>query len=169
MDPRVKPEDDISAKWCRSLAPAFLAPAFTAVILGLDPRIHIGIKIGAHHAVWRIGISMTEARLPSDILVMATVRRCNNQGLFAAVLHRGDDWGGAIIVKLNLLDGTSKLLTQSRDLDSKVAWLAVNKGVALSESEAGDYIERQVKRDPDLWVVEIEDRDGRNPFEGKIL
>jgi hypothetical protein len=112
---------------------------------------------------------MTEARLPSDILVMATVRRCNGQGLFAAILHRGDDWGGAIIVKINLLDGTSKLLTQSRDLDGKVAWLAVNKGALMSESEAGDYIERQVKRDPDLWVVEIEDRAGRNPFEGKIL
>src|SRR5260221_3837059 len=104
MDPRVKPEDDISAKWCRSLAPAFLAPAFTAVILGLDPRIHIGIKIGAHHALWRIGISMTAARLPSDILVMATLRRCNHHRLFAALLHRADDSRVDTILQLNLLD-----------------------------------------------------------------
>jgi hypothetical protein len=112
---------------------------------------------------------MTEARLPSDILVMATVRRCNNEGLFAAIVHRGDNWGGAIIVKINLLDGTNKLLTQSRDLDGKTAWLAVNKGALMSEGETSDYVERQVKRDPDLWVVEIEDRQGRNPFEGKTL
>lgn len=112
---------------------------------------------------------MTEPRLPTDVLVMATVRRCNNEGNFAAILHRGDDWGGAIIVKLNLLDGTSKVLTQSRDLDGKIAWLAANKGALMSESEAGEYIDRQVKRDPDLWVVEIEDRQGRNPFDGKIL
>jgi hypothetical protein len=112
---------------------------------------------------------MSEPRLPTDVLVMATVRRCNNEGSFAAILHRGDNWGGAIIVKLNLLDGTSKVLTQSRDLDNKIAWLAANKGALMSESEAGEYIDRQVKRDPDLWVIEIEDRQGRNPFEGKIL
>ena len=112
---------------------------------------------------------MTEARLPTDVLVMATIRRCNTEGNFAAVLHRGDDWGGAIIVKLNLLDGSNKVLTQSRDLDGKMAWLAANKGALMNETEASDYIERQVKRDPDLWVVEIEDRQGRNPFDGKIL
>ncbi len=112
---------------------------------------------------------MTEARLPSDIQVMATVRRCNSQGLFAAILHRGDDWGGAIIVKINLLDGTSKVLTQSRDLDGKIAWLAANQGQVLSEADATTYIDRQVGRDPDLWVVEIEDREGRNPFDGKTV
>src|SRR6185369_9835777 len=110
---------------------------------------------------------MTEPRLPTDVLVMATVRRCNNGDTFAAILHRGDDWGGAIIVKLNLLNGTSKVLTQSRDLDGKIAWLAANKGALMNEQEATDYIDRQVKRDPDLWIVEIEDRQGRNPFDGK--
>ncbi len=112
---------------------------------------------------------MTDARMPSDILVMATVRRCNGQGLFATVMHRGDDWGGAIIVKINLLDGTSKVLTQSRDLDGNIAWLAAQQGQAMSEADATSYIDRQVSRDPDLWVVEIEDREGRNPFDGKIV
>ncbi|MDY0882717.1 DUF1491 family protein [Dongia soli] len=112
---------------------------------------------------------MSEARLPSEMVVKATVRRCNSEGLFAAVLHHGDDWGGAIIVKINLLDGTSKVLTQSRDLDGNVAWLVANQGQVMTETEATSYIDRQVSRDPDLWVVEIEDRAGRNPFDGKIL
>lgn len=112
---------------------------------------------------------MSDARLPSEMVVKATVRRCNSEGLFAAVLHRGDDWGGAIIVKVNLLDGTSKVLTQSRDLDGNIAWLAANQGQLMAEADATSYIDRQVSRDPDLWVVEIEDRAGRNPFEGKII
>lgn len=111
----------------------------------------------------------TDGRLSTELWVQAHLRRCNAEGLFAAVLHKGDLWGGAVIVKLNLLDGTFKVLSQTRDMDGTVAWLAAQKGALLTEADATSYIERQVKRDPDLWVVEIEDRQGRNPFEGKVL
>lgn len=112
---------------------------------------------------------MTEERLSTELWVQAHLRRCNGEGLFAAVLHKGDLWGGAVIVKLNLLDGTFKVLTQTRDLDGRVAWLAAQQGALLAEADASAYIERQVKRDPDLWVIEVEDKLGRNPFEGKVL
>ncbi len=111
----------------------------------------------------------TDGRLSTELWVQAHLRRCNAEGLFAAVLRKGDQWGGAVIVKLNLLDGTFKVLTQTRGMDGSVAWLAAQQGALLAEGEASAYIERQVKRDPDLWVVEIEDKQGRNPFEGKIL
>lgn len=112
---------------------------------------------------------MTEERLSTELWVQAHLRRCNAEGRFAAVLHKGDLWGGAVIVKLNLLDGTSKVLTQTRDMDGRVAWLAAQQGALLAEADASAYIERQVKRDPDLWVIEVEDKQGRNPFEGKVL
>jgi hypothetical protein len=111
----------------------------------------------------------TDGRLSTELWVSAHLRRCNDQGLFAAVLRKGDAWGGALIVKLNLLDGTFKLLNQTRDIDGNVAWLGVQQGALMTEADATAYIERQVKRDPDLWVVEIEDKQGRNPFEGKIV
>ena len=110
-----------------------------------------------------------DGRLSTELWVQAHLRRCNAQGMFAAVLRKGDAWGGAVIVKLNLLDGTFKLLSQTRDTDGQVAWLGVQQGALMSETDAGAYIERQVKRDPDLWVVEIEDKQGRNPFEGRIV
>ena len=39
----------------------------------------------------------------------------------------------------------------------------------LASPQADAYIARAVERDPDLWVIEIEDRNGRNPFDGKLI
>jgi hypothetical protein len=111
----------------------------------------------------------TDGRLSTELWVQAHLRRCNAEGIFSAVLHKGDLWGGAVIVKLNLLDGTFKVLSQTRDMEGRVAWLAAQQGALLSEQDASAYIERQLKRDPDLWVIEVEDKQGRNPFEGKIV
>ena len=112
---------------------------------------------------------MSEGRIATELWVMAHVRRCIAQGIVATVVKRGDDWGGAVVIKLNLLRGGFKVLTQSRDIDGNIAWLQAKEGAVLPESEVDEYIARQTARDPDLWVVEIEDRDGRIPFEGKLL
>ena len=54
-------------------------------------------------------------------------------------------------------------------MEGRVAWLAAQQGALLTEADATAYIDRQVKRDPDLWVIEVEDKEGRNPFEGKVV
>jgi hypothetical protein len=111
----------------------------------------------------------TDGRLSTELWVMGHVRQCIAQGIVATIAHKGDAWGGAVILKLNLLGPGFRILSQTRDLEGRVAWLQANGGTPMPESEADAYIERQVKRDPDLWVVEIEDRRGTNPFEGKLL
>jgi len=73
------------------------------------------------------------------------------------------------VIKLNLLGPGFRVLSQSRDLEGNVAWLQAKDGATISEAEADDYIARQTHRDPDLWVIEIEDRSGRIPFAGKLL
>ena len=60
-------------------------------------------------------------------------------------------------------------LTQTRDPAGGLAWLAAKAGALTPETEADAYIARAVKRDPDLWVVEIESRGGEHPFEGRVL
>ncbi len=92
---------------------------------------------------------MTEPRLKSKISVMAAVRLSQSRGLFATIARKGDEDAGAVLVKQNLLGGGFRVLTQVRSIDGK----------------ADAYIARQVGRDFDIWVVEIEDRQGRNPFE----
>ena len=74
-----------------------------------------------------------------------------------------------MLLKLSLLDGTSRLLSQTRDLDGNPAWMVAGAGDTMSEEDARAYIERATSRDPDLWVVEIEHREGWHPFDGKIL
>jgi hypothetical protein len=108
-------------------------------------------------------------RLSTELFVQAHIRQCFARGLTAIVAHKGDAWGGAVIIKLNLLGPGCKLLTQTRDEDGEIAWLQVQGGALMNEADADAYIDRQVKRDPDLWVVEIEDRAGINPFPGRVL
>lgn len=112
---------------------------------------------------------MSEGRIATELWVMAHIRQCNAQGIMATVVRRGDDWGGAVVIKLNLLGPGFKVLTQSRDIDGNIAWLQAKDGAVLNETEADEYIARQTQRDPDLWVLEIEDRAGKIPFAGKLL
>lgn len=112
---------------------------------------------------------MADARLPTDMWVRAHVRRLSAQGIPIAVLHRGDPVAGLVVVRVNTLGDGTLVLSQTRDPDGNIAWLAANAGKRVADADADTYVERAVKRDPDLWVVEVEDRAGANPFEGKIL
>jgi hypothetical protein len=112
---------------------------------------------------------MSDDRLPTHLWVMAHIRRCIADGISAVVARKGDATGGTVILKLNQLDQGCRVLSQMRDLDGRLAWLPQLKGALVPEADADAYIARAVARDPDVWVVEIEDRDGRHPFEGKVL
>ncbi len=100
---------------------------------------------------------------------MAQVRRCNAEAVPAMVVRKGDAKGGTLLLKINQIEQGCRVLSQARDLDGKLAWLAAFDGALVPEQEADAYIGRAVGRDPDLWVVEIEHRDGWHPFDGKLL
>jgi len=110
-----------------------------------------------------------EHRLRAEVWIMAHVRRCIAEGIPVAIVRRGESERGTLILKLNQLEGDVRVLSQARDIDGRLGWLAAFDGAAVKEVDADAYIARAVKRDPDLWVVEIEDREGRHPFEGRIL
>lgn len=112
---------------------------------------------------------MSEERLPTELWVQAHLRRCSVDATPAALLRRGESERGTVLLKLNQIEAGCRILTQARDLEGRLGWLAALGGKLVPETEADAYIARAVERDPDLWVIEIEDRNGRNPFDGKLI
>jgi hypothetical protein len=107
-------------------------------------------------------------RLKSGIWVSAYIRRCETQGAFAAVRRRGADEAGAIFIKLNRLDGTAEIYgpaPQTAFDDSHPSDRAFSPGLPAQPAPEADveaYLARQLRFDPDIWIVEVEDRAGRN-------
>lgn len=112
---------------------------------------------------------MQAERIPTELWIKAHLHRLSAAGVPIFVVRRGDPHGGMVILKVNRLELGCRVLTQTRDLDGALCWMPALKGELVNEAEADDYIARQTARDPDLWVVEVETRDGDHGFEGRLL
>lgn len=100
------------------------------------------------------------ARLTSRFWVEAYVSRLQLYAIPAFVVAHGDDTAGAVLVKLNTLDGQAVAFQRSVDLmTGDRRWMELTKG---EEAEVDASIRRQRGFDPDLWVIEVEDRHGRH-------
>jgi hypothetical protein len=104
------------------------------------------------------------------MIVQALVRRSAAGGASAFVMHRGDDERGSLYVKVSMLDGRAKLLgpppaAMSRESDDQALIPHVaTEGTA--EADVDSYMRSQIDFDPDLWLIEIEDRAGRTFQDG---
>jgi hypothetical protein len=112
---------------------------------------------------------MSDARLQTDIWVQACVRRGSVEGIAVTVVKKGDPARGSVLVKLNRFAAGCLVLTETRDERGNRAWLRGTGPEPVSEKDADAYVARNRKYDPDLWVIEVEDREGRLPFDDKIL
>ena len=113
-------------------------------------------------------MSDDEARLTTDLWVSAHRRAAAVEGVPMVVVRKGDRERGTVLLKINRLDGSCQVLTQIRHL-GQLAWSRGTGPDPVPEAEADRYIDRQTRFDSDLWVIEVEDRQGRPWFEGKIV
>ena len=101
----------------------------------------------------------TDPRLTADFWVRAYLARLRLAAIPAYVTNRGDPTAGAVLVKLATLDGQARLFQRSFDLMTGArAWVVLSEG---PEAEVDEAARRQRRTDPDLWVIEIESREGR--------
>ena len=104
-------------------------------------------------------------RLKSAIWVAAYLRRRHIDGTLAVVRRRGAEDAGAIFIKISRLDGRAELygpapqtaFDETRPADR--AFTACFRG-PVPESEVEGYLAREIRFDPDLWIIEVEDRLG---------
>lgn len=98
-------------------------------------------------------------RLTSDLWVSAYLRRLQLVNIPAFITSKGDATAGAVIVKLNTLDGNACAYHRSYDLDGNRVWATLAKG---AERDVDASLIKQRSFDPDIWVIEVEDRQGRH-------
>ncbi|MBB5518265.1 DUF1491 family protein [Amphiplicatus metriothermophilus] len=107
----------------------------------------------------------TSSRLKTEIRVAAHLRRAQAAGAFAHIARKGDPDAGAIAVKVfmgRLETGpVARLFIQSRNEMGETIWREPFDG-PVPEERADDWLARERRIDPDLWIVEVEDRQGRS-------
>ncbi len=109
------------------------------------------------------GTRMAILRLKADLWVMAYVRTCNSAGAPTFVVRRGDEHAGSIFIRITHLDGNSELYGPAAAGLAEVAtdrrW---SRRSLATDSEIEALIKREIDFDPDIWLIEVEDRQGRH-------
>ncbi|WP_428488002.1 DUF1491 family protein [Rhodopila sp.] len=111
---------------------------------------------------------MTQPRIKAGIWVRMALRMGDIDNRPGAVLRRGDADAGGVLVVLRGREGLS-VLSQLRSAEGELAWMRATGGTPVDQDAVDAYITRQVKFDPDLWVLEFEAPDLLPPFEAKLV
>src|SRR5258708_3034355 len=106
-------------------------------------------------------------RLKSSIWVAAYLRRCQTEGIFGAVRRRGAEEAGAVFVKVGLLNGNAMLYVPAPQTvydDSRPIEriFTPTSKEPVPESSVEERLAKEIRFDPDVWIVETEDKAGRH-------
>lgn len=99
--------------------------------------------------------------LSTDIWVGALIRRAEQGGAFPVVVRKGDPRAGAVLVKVvDRRAGVTRLYSEATRGDGERIWM--QPVASQAEADLDAYVERSIRIDPDIWVVEIDDPQGRH-------
>ncbi len=114
--------------------------------------------------------SVDDQRLDSTIWIEAGLRTHAVSGQSYYIVQKGDSKRGTLLIKIVSQNIPKfRVLMQARDETGLLCWANVVFAPDTPEREIDAYITRQASNDPDLWIVELESRDGTHPFSGKTL
>jgi hypothetical protein len=104
-------------------------------------------------------------RLRSDIWVSAYLRRCASDGVAAVLRRRGSSEAGAILVKIYRLDGDVALYgpapqSVALPMDVDRMFVRLNRSEWIPAADAEKRLDREIAFDPDIWIIDLEDRAG---------
>ena len=112
-------------------------------------------------------------RVKTEIWVQAYLRRCMSEGSAGYVIASGDSHAGAVYIHIDNLNGSHWLFGpapagMAEVLDER-RWCSCFPQSPVSKDQAKAYLERQKTYDPDLWIVELEDKLGRNFLDDQLV
>ena len=103
--------------------------------------------------------------IPAHLWVSALLRRASVAGAFATIVHRGDEERGDVLVKVTRARSEAQLYAPAFNPEGPSEF----ERLATEDELAADaLIAKRLKSDRDLWVVEIEDREGRHFLTEKV-
>ncbi len=111
---------------------------------------------------------MDAPRLTAKVWVQALLRTAFAEGRTAVVARRGDPDAGVVLIRQNLGEGRFVMLAPQRGPDGALAWRPATGPEPVDEARADAYVARQADIDCDLWVVEIDDRQGWLPAQVRL-
>ena len=111
---------------------------------------------------------MAEPRLKAGLWVKMALRMADREGRPGVVLRKGDADSGGVLLVLRGREGLV-VLSQVRAGDGALAWMRGTGAAPVDDAAVDAYITRQVRFDPDLWVLEFEAPDLLPPFEARLV
>jgi len=115
-------------------------------------------------------------RLKSGIWVAAYLRRCNIEGAFAAVRRRGAEEAGAVFIIVNRLDGSATLygpapqavFDEAKPIE-RLFTVILGREAPVADADIEARLSREIRYDPDLWILEVEERGGRHFLDDAVV
>ena len=102
---------------------------------------------------------MVKVRVTTEFWVSVYKKKLEVEGIPMFIIKKGDTEAGAILVRVSDLRGSSKLYSQTSDLSGTRSWIELFSGL---DNEIESILKKQIKTDPDIWVIEIEQNKGIN-------
>lgn len=109
------------------------------------------------------------SRLKTQVWVQALVRRCFLDNIPAFILARGDIDRGGILLKVNHFASGCEILQPTTDMRGDRIWMRLSKEQMVHERDADEIVAKRRQYDSDLWVVEIEDAEGRFELDDSLV
>ena len=103
-------------------------------------------------------------RLKTEMLVSAALRLADRHAISAAIMHRGDPDAGALFLEIEKGMHQAKLLCRVTAFDGGYEWLCIGEDGWQLPIDIQELVARERDRDPDCWVVSVQDAQGRNIF-----
>tara|TARA_B100000963_G_C22380489_1_gene559908 strand:- start:171 stop:509 length:339 start_codon:yes stop_codon:yes gene_type:complete len=103
-------------------------------------------------------------RLTTSILVSSALRHAQVNGILAAVLRQGDEQAGTIFVEVEIDSVKSSLYGRQVSFDGDYEWVCLTGEVPVSAADVAERLQKETSRDPDCWIICVQDPKGRNIF-----